>query len=230
MRRELKEEEYFYLKSGNVLKSIEELYDKIGSLLDEDFFFHVNDGKNDFANWIRNIFQEEELATKLFAVKTKYEIKSILERHLHFSKKSDDDKILKKESLDVEEPLPVIVSSRPDIPEEDFEEEKRKTVLKKSKMRKKPEVSEEESSENVVVKEKTFSHKHKVIDSEKLNKQTIHKDKQHFLSRIWLKLKASRLFGKLLFNKTYVDNQIKELDTEIEEFRNDVNEELGHDE
>lgn len=57
--------EYFYLKSGKALKDIEELCVVLETLSEEEFLFHVNTTKNDFANWIRDIFKEEELSNTL---------------------------------------------------------------------------------------------------------------------------------------------------------------------
>ena len=50
---------YFYLNNGK--KLMESLKD-----MDQDLFsFHVNKQHNDFANWVRDVFGEKELARRI---------------------------------------------------------------------------------------------------------------------------------------------------------------------
>ena len=62
---------YFWLKSGRSLRSIRELANIFPSLSQEEYYFHANEQKNDFSNWLATIFNETELAEKLRHCKTK---------------------------------------------------------------------------------------------------------------------------------------------------------------
>jgi transposase len=55
-----KEDKYFFLSNNKVLKKIEELALELGNLPDEVFYNHVNQDKNDFANWIEGVFKDKE--------------------------------------------------------------------------------------------------------------------------------------------------------------------------
>jgi len=217
----LREEEYFYLRNGSSLKSIEELYDKLEDMLDEDFFFHVNEEKNDFANWIKGVFGEKELSDNLSTVKTKKEVKKILDKFLkpketHSNKvaSAPKDKLLseKEKVRKVKKPEPVKEAPKIKIPEEDFEEEKKKE-------QKEPELDDFLENVRSDYKIKKKEKKKQVEENEE--------EKPNFFSRLWIKLKASKLLGKTIFRKSYVDNQVKELDEEIDEFGEDIDKKLG---
>lgn len=60
-----KKEEYFYAIDGKVIKSIADLHLALKLMDEKHFYFHVNEERNDFANWIRDVLKEEGLATKV---------------------------------------------------------------------------------------------------------------------------------------------------------------------
>ncbi|MGV8151434.1 MAG: acetate/propionate family kinase [Candidatus Woesearchaeota archaeon] len=55
-------EYYFILKGGSSIKSLEEFAQILKNIDKETFEYHVNDQKNDFANWIRYVFKLPRLA------------------------------------------------------------------------------------------------------------------------------------------------------------------------
>jgi hypothetical protein len=63
----------FYLKNGGLLYTIEDLLvelEKNCKSVDLDnFYSHVNDEKNDYANWIENVFKDKKLANKIAHLK-----------------------------------------------------------------------------------------------------------------------------------------------------------------
>lgn len=80
-------DKYFMLSDGTVIRSIKELAMMMDSMSDESFSFHVNDEKNDFASWIRDVFGKEELADSLVKMKCRKESQIALLKHsLHPSK------------------------------------------------------------------------------------------------------------------------------------------------
>jgi hypothetical protein len=71
---EIKPENYFWLKDGRTIKNLEELSKILENIPQDVFSHHVNDSKNDFANWIRDIFRDKKLAGKLSKKKSAKEI------------------------------------------------------------------------------------------------------------------------------------------------------------
>jgi hypothetical protein len=80
-KEEISPEKYFILKDGTHIKSIKELAMMMDSMSDDSFSFHVNEEKNDFANWIRDVFGKEDLADSLLALKCRKENQIALLKH-----------------------------------------------------------------------------------------------------------------------------------------------------
>ncbi|RME52362.1 hypothetical protein D6783_05090 [Candidatus Woesearchaeota archaeon] len=66
-------EKYFYVCDGTVLKDLNELLQALLSMDEKVFRYHVNEEKNDFYHWIKDVFGEHHLA---------YHIKACREREL----------------------------------------------------------------------------------------------------------------------------------------------------
>jgi hypothetical protein len=62
---EIPPEKYFYVSDGTVIKRLEELPDALRNMSPEAFTSHVNEQKNDFYNWVRNVFDHTSLARKI---------------------------------------------------------------------------------------------------------------------------------------------------------------------
>jgi len=80
---------YFFLKNGRVLKNIYELTNSLTSMDDETFKHHVNNEKNDFAEWIRHVFNDEDLANQISRLKTKEAISKKINKKLSKITKAD---------------------------------------------------------------------------------------------------------------------------------------------
>ncbi len=63
--KEIKPEHYFYVSDGKVIKSLEELPEALEQMQDGTFSFHANEFKNDFANWVRDVFNKKSLAMSI---------------------------------------------------------------------------------------------------------------------------------------------------------------------
>lgn len=59
----------FWVYEGPVLGNLRDLRDALASMDDATFVYHVNDEKNDFANWVRDVLDDADLARKLSRVK-----------------------------------------------------------------------------------------------------------------------------------------------------------------
>lgn len=53
------------MSDGQKLQSLDELSEAINLIEPDTFEAHVNEGKNDFANWVEHVFGEIELANLL---------------------------------------------------------------------------------------------------------------------------------------------------------------------
>ncbi|HGJ66576.1 TPA: hypothetical protein ENS27_14525 [bacterium] len=79
---ELTPDKYFVLCNGNTIKDYRELAALLETIGDDVFFYHVNSERNDFANWIRDVFGEEELAEKIRHSRSRHEMMALLYKHL----------------------------------------------------------------------------------------------------------------------------------------------------
>ena len=68
---EVPHEKKFFLSTGEVINSVEELMEKLKSMEEHVFKHHVNAERNDFANWIRDVFLDKKLAREIARLKTK---------------------------------------------------------------------------------------------------------------------------------------------------------------
>jgi hypothetical protein len=95
------EDKWFYFVGGRKAGSIEELEKVLPEIDDAEFVFHVNSGKNDFANWVEGVFNEKELASEMRGVLEKPRMIELIGRFL--LKRSNEDKPKHGESYDVKE-------------------------------------------------------------------------------------------------------------------------------
>jgi len=75
-------EHYFILYDGEPVKNVKELADTLERIRDDIFYHHVNDEKHDFANWVRDVFEDDELATELKPLQNKDHVRIAIYRHL----------------------------------------------------------------------------------------------------------------------------------------------------
>lgn len=72
------ENKYFKLDNGVELKSIQDLVNYLPTMPDDIFSKHVDSAKNDFASWIKHVFEESELADKVSHATTKSGLEEVL--------------------------------------------------------------------------------------------------------------------------------------------------------
>ena len=68
---EIPVEKYFYVSDGTVIKNLKELPDALRNMSPEAFNSHVNEEKNDFYNWVNDVFEHASLARKIKTTKRK---------------------------------------------------------------------------------------------------------------------------------------------------------------
>jgi len=79
---EAPQEYEFFLSDGRKLKSVYELIDALETMNDDLFGQHVNKAKNDFSNWIKDVFKEPSVAKELKRIEDKIETQKLLMRRL----------------------------------------------------------------------------------------------------------------------------------------------------
>lgn len=91
---------WFYLAGGKSAQSIEELAQVLKEVPDNEFVFHVNGAKNDFANWVEGVFEERDLADELRHVMERKDTVRVLEQYLHRNKAGgkEDKSVLEHEA------------------------------------------------------------------------------------------------------------------------------------
>lgn len=75
-------DEYFVLMSGKAIRSLRELAQDLGEMDDVVFYHHVNDYRNDFVSWVKDIFNELELAEKISNERDKKRMQIIIYEHI----------------------------------------------------------------------------------------------------------------------------------------------------
>ena len=75
-------EHYFSLCTGGLIKDIKGLAFTIEYLSDGEFRYHVNEERNDFSSWIRDVFGEDKLAEGLSKTKDRKDMQLALFKHL----------------------------------------------------------------------------------------------------------------------------------------------------
>jgi len=72
----------FVIVNGKKIKSLPELALEMDSIADDIFAHHVNEARNDFASWIRDVIGEIELADHLMGIKTKEDMQLQILKHI----------------------------------------------------------------------------------------------------------------------------------------------------
>jgi len=73
---------YFYTKDGVAVRSIRELISVIARMPDETFYHHVSYQRNDFANWIRDIYRQPEVANTILIMISRKELLDFLLKNM----------------------------------------------------------------------------------------------------------------------------------------------------
>ncbi len=91
-------EHCFFTKDGKVLRNLADLKEELKVMPPGVFNHHVNDQRNDFSNWVRDVFGHEKLADKIGNAKTRDDLFNLLDKNVALMILSDMPKPT-KESL-----------------------------------------------------------------------------------------------------------------------------------
>ena len=80
--RDANPEHYFFVQDGTILKNVLDLSKQLDKMTDDIFKHHVNEMRNDFSNWIKDVFKEEKLAKELLKTTSKDKTQIIILKHI----------------------------------------------------------------------------------------------------------------------------------------------------
>ena len=136
------------LTNGMLVVNPRDLYAEIESMKDADFEKHVNNDKNDFADWVKDAVGDAELGALLSETKEKSEILKLIDL------RSKGEKLPKPKNApeenkegDDSEDKPEKKEESENNPEENKEEEKQEDNSEENKEEEKPEDQESENPE-----------------------------------------------------------------------------------
>ena len=76
------QEHYFLFCDGHPVKNVTQLAEKLEHIKEEVFNHHVTENRNDFVNWIKDIFEEIELAEEIAGLKNKDHVRLAIYKHV----------------------------------------------------------------------------------------------------------------------------------------------------
>lgn len=92
--RDVSEDDYLELMTGESLKNLSELVGALGKMSDDVFEQHVSKHHNDFSDWILDAYGEEKLAKKIGKIKKKKKMRKVLGKLLSKEKDGMSQKIV----------------------------------------------------------------------------------------------------------------------------------------
>lgn len=75
-------DKYFVLANGQKVDHYVTLANLLGDLEEDIIKHHVSEIHHDFANWVKDVFDEEDLAEKIRVVKEPEQIRLVIYRHV----------------------------------------------------------------------------------------------------------------------------------------------------
>ncbi len=73
-------EKSFWTVDGKVLRNLKQTIKYLEKIKKSAYAYHINKKKNDFANWIRDVYQKKQIAEKIKKVKTPKQIANIIRK------------------------------------------------------------------------------------------------------------------------------------------------------
>lgn len=76
-------QQQFHFRDGTHASSLNDLKEKIETISYAEFYHHVNSSKNDFANWVRYVLKDDQLANSLEKTTSIVETVEVMNDYLH---------------------------------------------------------------------------------------------------------------------------------------------------
>ncbi len=82
LAQDVPEDKYFILANGKPIKHVKELAEVLEHLEDHVFNHHVNPEQNDFHLWVREVFEDVQLAKKMLGISDKKKLQLAIYKHV----------------------------------------------------------------------------------------------------------------------------------------------------
>lgn len=158
--QEITPDQHFLLRNGQTIKSLAELCDALNYVDDITFEHHVNDYRNDFANWIRDIIKNPALADKVLATHNKEDMLKVL-----LAQKQSAAKTVEQEHKQIQK----VIAKRKEAVEELLGTEKKIALLHQHLKKKSAELIEQKGKHGEIIKKKLDAHIAKKLSEESHN-------------------------------------------------------------
>ncbi len=80
----------FYVCDGSVYTNLYELVDGLKTMKEHTFKYHVNHQKNDFMNWVRDVFDDQRLAKEIAKIDTPGGMSKKVRSRIHVLQRDED--------------------------------------------------------------------------------------------------------------------------------------------
>jgi len=139
----------FHLENGDKIHDINELVDKLETMPQKTFRAHVNNGRNDFSEWIRTTLNKELLAEKIYHVESQLEMKRIIKQELNREEKVQRKKEKKKKKKNKEKEKNTELKTKKQTKSKTVNASKTKTSKTKTKTKQTGKKISKKSKENI---------------------------------------------------------------------------------
>ena len=76
------EDKAFWSNDGRIIRDMKDLMEALANMSDQNFAYHTNASKKDFSKWVREVLEDEKLATELEGASNREQAaKAVEERH-----------------------------------------------------------------------------------------------------------------------------------------------------
>jgi hypothetical protein len=82
LKKNATKEQAFVLCTGAVITNVKQLADELDLVDDSAYYYHTPAGRNDFANWVQDVFNDNTLAVKLRQARGKDHARAAIYRYL----------------------------------------------------------------------------------------------------------------------------------------------------
>jgi hypothetical protein len=97
---DVKPEQCFWVHNGPIVRNLHELEKALEHMNEETFGYHVYNSRNDFANWVKDIIKDDELADILQKAESKDKTLKEIRDRIKFIEETIDKERLKSSNLE----------------------------------------------------------------------------------------------------------------------------------
>ena len=92
---DVKPEQSFWVHNGPIARNLHELKGAIEHMSPETYKHHVHDGRNDFANWVRDVLKDDDLADAVLKINSQGKLLEKVRKRIDFIERIIDEERLK---------------------------------------------------------------------------------------------------------------------------------------